>query len=315
MKRNHNESSDNDYAYKNNNKDNTAAAYAAKSVLNKYFNGISQSNFHLSYELITEIDKKRITKNEFIIWQGSVSKIFHLEEYSIRPCTMSVTGNNRMGEHGFSDMVRFNVNVIEYNIVMDMPEMSSFTKITVLENKKWRVYLGYENLQPLIKKFKSLSGLLTAKTVINELVETQNRIDALTGLLNKRGIFERIEGEVLRYNRYGNIFSIVMGTVAIKGSLNPDVRLKIEERAIKAIGEILVNSLRELDIVGRYEKNSFLILLPETGGASAHEAVKRLNIAIKDVALSYKSSLSGLSVKFKTAEYSSSIDETLNKII
>jgi diguanylate cyclase (GGDEF)-like protein len=197
---------------------------------------------------------------------------------------------------------------------MDMVEKSSFTKMCVLENNKWRVFLGYENLQPIINKFNSLSGLLTAKSVIDELVEKHSRTDALTGLLNKRGILERIEGEILRYNRYGNIFSLVMCRVVIKVSASPDIKLRAEEHAMKTAGEMLVNTLRNLDIVGRYEDNIFLILLPETSGPSANKAVSRLNRELKDIVILYENKLVKLAFNFTSAEYASSIEETFSKL-
>lgn len=297
------------------NTDNSAETFAAKYVMNEYFKGISQSNFQLSYELITDLDKKRISMNDFIIWQGAVSRIFHLEEYDIKPCkTNEGISISRMREYGFSTAVKFTVDVTEANIVMDMVEKSSFTKMCVLENNKWRVFLGYENLQPIINKFNSLSGLLTAKSVIDELVEKHSRTDALTGLLNKRGILERIEGEILRYNRYGNIFSLVMCRVVIKVSASPDIKLRAEEHAMKTAGEMLVNTLRNLDIVGRYEDNIFLILLPETSGLSANKAVSRLNRELKDIVILYENKLVKLAFNFTSAEYASSIEETFSKL-
>jgi diguanylate cyclase (GGDEF)-like protein len=197
---------------------------------------------------------------------------------------------------------------------MDMFEKSSMTKISVLENRSWRVYLGYENLQPVINKFKSLSGLLSAKNVINELVDKHSRIDALTGLLNKKGILERIEGEVLRYNRYGNVFSIVMCKVDVKGSFSPGMRQKAEEAGMKEAGEMLVKSLRSLDIVGRYEDNAFLILLPETDGPSAKKAINRLSNKLKDMVFLYDNMPMKLLLRFTSAEYASSIEGTLKQL-
>lgn len=88
----------------------------------------------------------------------------------------------------------------------------------VLEEGKWQILVGYEEIQPLINKFKSLTGLLTAKTVINELMQTHSKIDNLTGLLNQRGIIERIENEILRFNRYGNVFSLIIYNIGFTAS-------------------------------------------------------------------------------------------------
>lgn len=186
----------------------------AKCVLDNYFKGIITNHFDRSYELISDADKETISRDDFIKWQKAVAAIFHIKEFSINICGSS--SNNRIDGHVFSETAEFVVDIIEYNTIMDIAEKNTFTKMTVMENGKWRVYLGYESLQPMIDKFESLTGLLTAKTVIRELVESHSRIDSLTGILNKRGIMEKLENEILRYNRYGNVFSLAMCDIDIK---------------------------------------------------------------------------------------------------
>ncbi len=285
---------------------------AAKAVLDEYFRGIMDNRFDCSYELISDIDKQNISRDDFIIWQSAVSKVFHLKEYSLR--IYGAGSGKTIDRHIFSDTVEFGVDVVEHNTVMDMMEKNSFTKTTVLEDGKWLVYLGYKDLQPLIDKFKSLTGLLTAKTVISELIESHSRIDSLTGLLNQRGIIERIENEILRYNRYGNIFSLIMCDVDIVKAANASMKQEALEYAVKFAGEILLNSLRKLDAVGRWGEKSFLILLPETGRASALKAAQKLSRILKQKNLAYEGRTYGISAKFRTVEYESSLEESLDRV-
>jgi len=195
-----------------------------------------------------------------------------------------------------------------------MVEKDNFTKIVVLENRKWRVYLGYENLQPLINKYKSLTGLLAAKTVIRELVETYNRIDNLSGLLNQRGIIERIENEIQRYDRYGNIFSLIMCDADIAKRVNESMKQDVKEYVVKFTGKMLVNSLRKLDVVGRWGEKSFLILLPETEYLSAVEVTKKIDAIFRNKKMLYEGSAWRITVEFKAVEYESSLEEVLDRI-
>ena len=162
-----------DYEHKKAYEKNEKSFLAAKSVLDEYFSGIMNNQFDFSYELISSIDKLNITKDDFINWQRAVSMVFHLTEYSSK--IYGTYKNKLFNGHMFDDIVEFGVNVVEYNAVMDMVGKDDFTKMIVLEDGKWRVFVGYEKLQPLISKFKDLTSLLTAKSVISELVEMHRR--------------------------------------------------------------------------------------------------------------------------------------------
>ena len=308
----YNKSFGSDRDQKNAHKKNEKSFSAAKSVLDEYFRGIMNNRFDCSYELISSVDKKNITMNDFINWQSAVSKVFHLTEFSCR--VYGTYKDNLLNGHIFSDVVEFSINVVEYNEVMDMAEKDDFTKMTVLEDGKWRVFVGYEKLQPLINKFKSLTGLLTAKSVINELIETHSKVDSLTGLLNQRGIIERIENEILRFDRYGDVFSLIMCDICIVKMINMSVEQEVKDHAVKYMGEILLNNLRKLDAVGRWGEKAFLILLPKTGGASAAKVTQKIRTIVKAKKLVHDDSTYKISVKFGSAQYGSSLEESLDRI-
>lgn len=285
---------------------------AARSVLEEYFRNIMSSRFDLSYALISSIDKRNISKDDFINWQLAVSMVFHLKEYSCKICGMH--RNKPLSGHIFSDIVEFRVEVVEYNAVMEMLVRDELIKTTVLEDGKWQVYAGYEDLQPLINKFKTLTGLLTAKSILNELEETHSRVDSLTGLPNQRGIIERIENEKLRFERYGNVFSLIICDVDIVKMPDISVEQEAKDHALKYIGGILLNLLRKLDVVGRWEQNSFLILLPETAGTFAVNVVQKIRSTLKTKRLIYNDNGYRISVTLRSVEYGISLEESLGRI-
>jgi len=302
----------NDHADNNPYIKNEKSFSSAKAVLDKYFRNIINKRFDCSYELISSIDKQNITKDDYIRWQKAVSEVFRLTEYRCKVC--GVFKDKLINGNIFEDIVEFSISVVEYNAVMDMMEKDYFTKMTVLEEGKWRILVGYEEIQPLINKFKSLTGLLTAKSVINELVQAHSKIDNLTGLLNQRGIIERIENEILRYNRYGNAFSLIICDIDI--AQNSDVRTyqEIKDHFVKLIGEILLSNLRKLDVVGRWGEKAFLILVPETELASAVKVTQKLNRILKSKIVEHDKQTYKITYKFGTVEYESSLEESLDRI-
>lgn len=285
---------------------------SAKAVLEEYFRNIMNKRFDYSYELISSIDKRNITKDDFITWQSAVSEVFRLTEQSCK--VYGIYKDKFINGHIFADVVEFSVNVVEYNAVMDMMEKDYFTKITVLEDEKWRIIVGYEEIQPLINKFKSLTGLLTAKSVIDELVQNHSKIDSISGLLNQRGIIERIENEILRFNRYGNVFSLIICEIDIIKRLNLNAEQEVKDSSVKLVGEVLLNSLRKLDVVGRWGENAFLILLPETDLASAVKVKHKISRILKTKRLAYDEQIYKVAYKFGAVEYESSLEESLDRI-
>ena len=179
---------------------NPGTAYSkAVAVLDEYLRNIMVNSLHSSYELFSNADKRIISRKDFIIWQSAVAKIFCIKDYCCRIC--ETCENVEINRYVFSRAVKVSVEMIEYNEVMDMLEKNDFSKLVVYEEGKWRVFIGHESIQPLISKFKAIKGLLAAKSVIHELNEIHSKADKSTGLLNRRGIIERIESEIQRFDR------------------------------------------------------------------------------------------------------------------
>lgn len=297
----------------------TQTIAAAKNVLDKYFINILNGRFTDSYDLISDTDKRNITRVDFINWQEAVSKIYNLADFSCK--LYGVYQNRPLNNVTFGNVVEFEVKTTEYNTVMDMLERDHFTKITVLENGCWCVYVGYDALEPLISKFEALNGLLAAKDLIGELTERYSRADSLTGLLNQRGMLERLENEVHRYDRYGNIFSLIKCDIervvrvsSRHGTLaGMEINQEMEDNAVKYVGELLSNSLRKLDVVARWHQNSFLVLLPETRWHSALKVVHKLRKIISSGNPVYGNVAYHAIVQFGAAEYASSVEESLDR--
>ena len=316
----YNRTCESDCNHKKANRKSEKSLLIAKSVLDEYFRNIMNSNFDSCYEMISSIDKNNITKDDFKNWQNAVSKVYNLTDFSCR--VYGIYGDKLLYGKLFNDVVEFEVNTVEYNTVMDMLEKDSFTKITVLEDGIWRVFVGYEKLQPLINKFNSLNSLHTAKSVINELVEIHSRVDSLTGLLNQRGIIERVNNEIHRFDRYGNVFSLIIVDIDISGmislggghEISVSKKQAVEDLAVKLAGEMLLNGLRKLDVVGRWQAQAFLILLPETGWNSATKVIHKIQKMLKAKKVVHDGKMYEFVVKFGATEYESSIEESLDRI-
>lgn len=284
----------------------------AKARLEEYFTYIKNKDYGNSYEMISSIDKSHISRNDFIKWQKAVAKIYTIQEFK---CDISGVYKDKliMGKM-FSDTLEFSVSTTELNLVMDMIQRDSYPKLMLLEDGQWTVFLGYKELEPFINKFDNLTVLLDSKAILNEFAENKSKVDAVTGLMNQRGLMESVEREIARHDRYGNIFSVIMFQFGADKVMNAGEEQAVIGYLLRIFGNIMSENLRKTDIIGRWNYNSLLILLPETGFLPSIKVTRKLQKLIKESIQLLKERSYKISVNYGLAEYHSSLEETLDSI-
>jgi two-component system cell cycle response regulator len=103
--------------------------------------------------------------------------------------------------------------------------------------------------------------------------------DELTGLLNRRAVLSRLRGEWERSQRFTHNLSVVSVDLDNLKQLNDRYGHSLGDQGLRAIGRLMLDSIRQMDVAGRLSGDEFLILLPETDQVSALEVARRLNQA------------------------------------
>ena len=240
-----------------------------KRVLMEYLDLISRRKFESAFDFLSEIDKKNISKKDFVRWQSVVSEVFKLKKFecSVQNAYSDITINN----YFFETVIDFHVKVIEMNNVMGRIEEDEFSKSVVFENNAWRIFLGYKELGSIINRFDELANLKKQKLANSKRFHRQSNIDFVSGLLTKKGFTEKAENEQIRYNRYGNKFSIIICEID-KCERWSEIRFD----AVRQVGKIILQNLRALDISCRWKGKKYIILLPETTLASANKVACKI---------------------------------------
>lgn len=111
-------------------------------------------------------------------------------------------------------------------------------------------------------------------------LERRAQIDVLTGLNNRRHFFELAEQEIVRTRRYGKPLAIMMLDVDHFKRINDTHGHQVGDAVLQQLSAVCLQTMREIDIIGRLGGEEFAILLPEANAVQAQEAAERLRAAI-----------------------------------
>ncbi len=100
--------------------------------------------------------------------------------------------------------------------------------------------------------------------------------DSLTGLYTRHHFFDLAHREYERSRRYQRPMSIVMLDLDGLKQINDVYGHQCGDRALQVLAQICQSTLRQVDLIGRYGGDEFIILLPETDLLKAMRAAERV---------------------------------------
>lgn len=114
-----------------------------------------------------------------------------------------------------------------------------------------------------------------------EEVQNLALTDALTGLYNRRGLFEIGHIEFARTRRLERPFSLIMLDIDHFKPVNDRFGHPVGDQVLQFLASELRSTVRDTDIVGRYGGEEFAILLSGSNGKAAMDLAERLRAAIE----------------------------------
>jgi diguanylate cyclase (GGDEF)-like protein len=104
--------------------------------------------------------------------------------------------------------------------------------------------------------------------------------DSLTGLVNRRAFFERVDGARMLASRQGHPISLMMLDLDHFKRINDRYGHAAGDDALRVFASAAQQVLREPDIMGRLGGEEFAVALPGTDLAGAVQAAERLRHAV-----------------------------------
>lgn len=147
------------------------------------------------------------------------------------------------------------------------------------------------------------------------LKETQNQAitDALTGIYNRRGLYQFGEIEFQRSRRINRPFSVIMFDIDHFKKVNDRHGHAAGDQILHELAQRCVKTSRTTDLVGRYGGEEFVILLTETNLEAARLIGERLRQTIMN--LPFKTDAGEIAITSSLGIAEATNTDTLNSLI
>ena len=154
----------------------------------------------------------------------------------------------------------------------------SFDDITQLEKSKLELEKNRLELSEMLDNLRQSSDEIRRQN--RELEQLATR-DHLTGCYNRRSFFERFNTLWKSALRHSHPLACVMVDVDHFKSINDNHGHSVGDQVLQRVGQILIKTARDSDVVCRYGGEEFAILLPYTTIDEAADAAERIRIALE----------------------------------
>jgi diguanylate cyclase len=135
---------------------------------------------------------------------------------------------------------------------------------------------------PLQNEDGMIIGTVTAFRDITERKRQEGELrrlattDVLTGLVNRRSFFERLEQEIERYKRFGRNMALLMVDLDHFKKVNDTLGHAAGDEVLQQFAVLALHSLRKIDLIGRLGGEEFIILLPGADVEGVRRYAERL---------------------------------------
>jgi diguanylate cyclase (GGDEF)-like protein len=117
---------------------------------------------------------------------------------------------------------------------------------------------------------------------LHRVVQRQALVDGLTGVSNRRHADELLAAELTRSRRLSSEFAIVLADLDNFKDVNDRLGHPAGDLVLREFGEVLRESLREIDVSARWGGEEFALILPGADAVGAAEVAERVRASLEE---------------------------------
>lgn len=159
-----------------------------------------------------------------------------------------------------------------------------------------------------------LLGVVIQNLDLRTALEQRANVDGLTGLLNRMRLLDQVEMELRRAARSGVPLCLVMVDVDHFKLVNDTRGHQAGDEVLRQVAQILRTSSREVDLVGRFGGEEFLVCLIESDESGGHIWAERTRKRIEELVVTYQGRDIQVTCSFGVAAHESK-EETAPRVL
>ncbi len=129
------------------------------------------------------------------------------------------------------------------------------------------------------------------------------RIDMLTGLNNRRAFFDEAARIFSRAQRSNEVLCVAMIDIDHFKQINDRYGHFVGDEVIRRVTDVIRESVRDMDLIGRLGGEEFGIVLPETGLGEARAVCERIRDAVHRLAIVFNEISIGVTCSIGVTHY------------
>lgn len=142
-----------------------------------------------------------------------------------------------------------------------------------------------EALHQALKKMKHEISTMQEKT---RILEQQAVQDPLTGIHNRRAFDARLQEEIHRFQRYGQVFSLLVIDLDRFKQVNDVYGHPTGDQCLKEVTRRMAAVLRKSDFLARYGGEEFAVILPGIQKDGAKSVAEKLRLCVEKTRFLYQ---------------------------
>ncbi|MDR7856624.1 diguanylate cyclase [Tissierella sp.] len=139
-----------------------------------------------------------------------------------------------------------------------------------------------------IVNFLAIKQDISQRKYLEEKLKQTSRRDSLTNIYNRRYVFDKLS-EIVKLNKIDRqMFSLAIIDIDFFKNVNDTYGHQAGDYILKEFAEILTQSIRTDDILGRYGGEEFVLLLKDTNKQSSAQIIGRILQRIRETSFNFE---------------------------